>query len=83
MSGTIPAVLRAAVVARAEGRCEYYLKPQIGFFPHEVEHVIAIKHGGQTATDNLALACFQCNRYKAVISHRYQSGTGGSSQAIL
>lgn len=36
----------------------------MSFFPHEVDHVIAQKHGGDTTADNLALACFECNRYK-------------------
>jgi hypothetical protein len=29
-----------------------------------VDHVIAEKHGGQTALDNLALSCTVCNRRK-------------------
>lgn len=32
--------------------------------PHEVDHVIAEKHGGQTDEGNLALACMICNKYK-------------------
>jgi hypothetical protein len=32
--------------------------------PFEVEHVIPVKHGGETEAANLALACFYCNRYK-------------------
>ncbi len=34
------------------------------FYPHEVDHVIAQKHGGKTALDNLAFSCFECNRHK-------------------
>jgi len=30
----------------------------------EVEHIIALKHGGRTRADNLALACYPCNAYK-------------------
>jgi len=33
-------------------------------FPHEPDHIIAIKHGGRTTGDNLAYACFDCNRAK-------------------
>jgi hypothetical protein len=55
---------RTAVIERANGRCEYCHKPQVLFFAHEVDHVIARKHGGETALDNLAFACFECNRYK-------------------
>jgi hypothetical protein len=31
---------------------------------HQIDHVIALKHGGQTSLANLALACQLCNRYK-------------------
>jgi hypothetical protein len=33
-------------------------------FVHQVDHIIAEKHGGLTETDNLALACAICNKYK-------------------
>jgi hypothetical protein len=36
----------------------------VAFFPHEIDHVIAEKHGGKTKTDNLAFACWRCNRHK-------------------
>ncbi len=32
--------------------------------PHEPDHVIATQHGGETTLENLAHACFQCNRLK-------------------
>jgi 5-methylcytosine-specific restriction endonuclease McrA len=31
---------------------------------HEIDHVIALKHNGQTVEDNLALCCTLCNRFK-------------------
>jgi hypothetical protein len=31
---------------------------------HEIDHVIAEKHGGETHFDNLALCCTLCNRRK-------------------
>jgi len=31
---------------------------------HEPDHIIAKKHGGETALGNLANACFDCNRFK-------------------
>jgi hypothetical protein len=34
------------------------------FFPYEPDHIIAEKHGGETSAENLALACFDCNRFK-------------------
>jgi hypothetical protein len=33
-------------------------------FPHEIDHVISRKHGGTSDPENLALACYLCNRYK-------------------
>jgi len=64
MPAFVPAATRSAVIGRARGRCEYCHKPQISFYPHEVDHVVALKHGGETSLDNLAFACFQCNRHK-------------------
>ena len=61
----IPATLRRAVVERAHGRCEYCGVPEDATLAaHEPDHVIGEQHGGATALDNLALACFRCNRYK-------------------
>jgi hypothetical protein len=31
---------------------------------HEVDHIIAEKHGGSSDEANLAYACAQCNRFK-------------------
>ncbi len=33
-------------------------------FPHEPDHIIAIKHRGPTQAANLAYACFECNHAK-------------------
>lgn len=55
----IPTMLRRQVIERAQNRCEYCLLPaEVAFFPHEVDHVIAEKHGGATNIDNLAFACW-------------------------
>ena len=57
--------LRPLVVTRASGRCEYCLLHQSDAgLPHEVDHVISRKHGGATQAENLAFACYLCNRYK-------------------
>jgi 5-methylcytosine-specific restriction endonuclease McrA len=61
----IPAALRQLVFERARGRCEYCLIHQdVSIYSHEVDHIIALKHGGQTQAHNLAVACLPCNRYK-------------------
>lgn len=61
----IPAALRRRVCKRAGTRCEYcLLAEEHAFFPYEADHIIAEKHGGATTADNLAWACFDCNRFK-------------------
>ncbi len=65
MSNYISASLRRRVYERAGGQCEYCLIPQVAVFvPHEIDHIVARKHGGQTEADNLALACSVCNKRK-------------------
>jgi 5-methylcytosine-specific restriction endonuclease McrA len=50
----IPAALRRLVEERVNRLCEYCLLPaDVSFFPDEVDHVIAEKHGGATNADNL------------------------------
>ena len=57
--------LRREVRNRARKRCEYCLISEADtHFPHEPDHIIAKKHGGATAPENLAWACFDCNRFK-------------------
>jgi HNH endonuclease len=61
----IPASLRRLVVKRARNCCEYCLIPQeIVLAKHQVDHVIAEKHGGETVSENLALSCTLCNQAK-------------------
>jgi hypothetical protein len=45
--------------------CEYCrILERFTLAEHEVDHVIAVKHGGRTVLDNLALCCTVCNRFK-------------------
>ena len=61
----IPVELRQVVIARAGERCEYCLLPQVAtLHKHELDHIIPRQHRGATDIDNLALACFRCNRHK-------------------
>jgi hypothetical protein len=66
MSDTyIPTALRRLVYERAGGRCEYCLIPDtVVLVAHQVDHIVAEKHGGLTEADNLALACVLCNKHK-------------------
>ena len=65
MSPADTRALRPHVRARAQGRCEYCHLPEEADFAHyEIDHVIAEQHGDQTALENLAYACFDCNKRK-------------------
>jgi HNH endonuclease len=62
MSRYISNKLRELVVKRAGYCCEYCLLPlEDSFFPYHIDHVISLKHGGQTILSNLALSCMLCN----------------------
>ena len=61
----IPAALRRQVYERAKGCCEYCLIPDLAAFSaHEIDHIVAEKHGGLTEAENLALSCTLCNKHK-------------------
>ncbi len=61
----ISAQLRRAVKERAKGACEYCgVSDDVTLAPHEPDHIIAEQHGGATELENLAYACFRCNRFK-------------------
>jgi hypothetical protein len=61
----IPAALRRLVTERARGYCEYCLMHQDDSpDSHQIDHIIAVRHSGQTASENLALACAECNHFK-------------------
>lgn len=65
MSSYVTGELREFVAARAERLCEYCLiHEEDTFFQCQVDHIISLKHGGQTDIDNLAYACVICNRNK-------------------
>ena len=62
---TWPEGVRKLVQARAYDRCEYCLLARADAgLPHEIDHVISRKHGGTDDLENLAFACYLCNRYK-------------------
>jgi HNH endonuclease len=61
----VSAPLRRLVVERAGNRCEYCGIPEAATFAaHELDHIVAQKHGGQTEPGNLALSCALCNKHK-------------------
>lgn len=73
----VPAAVRRLVVERARSCCEYCLLPSaVAFFPHEVDHVVAEKHGGATEAENLAFTCWRCNRHKGTDLSSFDPDTG-------
>ena len=65
MSRYVSEEKRKTVIARAKNSCEYCrLHQSDAFQKHQIEHIIALKHGGSSDLDNLALACTDCNFHK-------------------
>lgn len=57
--------LREQLRGRAQDCCEYCRLPQAHtVLPHEMDHIRAEKHRGETSLDNLCWACAQCNGSK-------------------
>ena len=62
MSRYIAEALRLFVAQRANFCCEYCLLPEYAsFYTFHIDHIISIKHGGLTESENLANACPICN----------------------
>ena len=62
----ISPALRDLVRQRAAGKCEYcHVVERWQYVPFTVDHIIPLAEGGDDDPDNLALACFHCNRRKA------------------
>jgi hypothetical protein len=56
---------RQAVYTRSNGCCEYCRISQLdATSSFHIDHIRPVKHGGSNESDNLCLACYQCNRYK-------------------
>ena len=65
MARWISAELRQTIADRAKLLCEYCLiAEQDTFYGCEVDHIISLKHGGSSESENLAYACALCNRAK-------------------
>ena len=65
MSRYVSEAKRKTVVTRAKNCCKYCQLHQFDAFQkHQIEHIIALKHGGNSDLDNLALACTDCNFHK-------------------
>lgn len=65
MSRYIPDALRALVAQRANHRCEYCCLPaDKSYFAFHIDHIVSLKHGGETEANNLAYTCAICNLNK-------------------
>lgn len=53
------------IIERASGCCEYCRsRADFATQSFSVEHILPVSQGGETALDNLALACSGCNGHK-------------------
>lgn len=58
--------IKQRVRQRAKFLCEYcHTSERWQYVPFTVDHVLPVARGGKTELDNLALACFHCNRRKS------------------
>jgi hypothetical protein len=77
MAGKVSTELRRLTAERAHFCCEYCLLPQdFATHRHEPDHIVPVQHGGASESDNLAFACFSCNRYKGPNVGSYDPLTG-------
>jgi len=76
-SNLISSSLRQLVIERSQSCCEYCLIHQnFSLYSHEIDHIIAVKHGGKTSPENLALSCLPCNRHKGSDFATLEPNTG-------
>ena len=58
--------IQRLVRGRAQHLCEYcHTSEQWQYVRFTIDHVIPLSQGGTDDAENLALACFHCNRHKA------------------
>jgi len=57
--------LRVEIAHRARNRCEYCrIRQEDIEYTFHLDHIISLKHGGQTIESNLAFTCPDCNYNK-------------------
>lgn len=66
MPRKISQFIQLKVRKRAKYLCEYcHADERWQFVPFTVDHIVPISEGGTDSLENLALACFHCNRHKS------------------
>jgi len=62
--------MQAQIRRRAGALCEYcHTAEEWQYVPFTVDHIVPLAQGGANSLDNLALACFHCNRRKSAHPH--------------
>ena len=65
MSRYISEAFVGEIFTRSDGRCEYcHISIEDTYFGGEIDHIRSLKHDGTTESNNLALTCQPCNRFK-------------------
>lgn len=65
MSRYVSQAHRNVIASNAYFICEYCLIHQDdSYFSHQIDHIISLKHGGDSNLNNLAYSCITCNRNK-------------------
>ncbi len=63
----IPVEIRQSIMALDKRRCAYCLSPEVlSGIALTFDHIVPVAAGGETALDNLCLACRSCNEFKGV-----------------
>ncbi len=66
---------------RAAGCCEYCLRiEKVQSLTFHVDHILPVAHGGDDSSDNLCLACPDCNRAKGPNVAAFDPTTGALSR---
>jgi 5-methylcytosine-specific restriction endonuclease McrA len=75
--GRVSAEVKAIVIKRAKGCCEYcWSQEKYSPDPFSAEHIVPLSKGGLTTADNLALACQGCNNHKYTATEAIDPATG-------
>ena len=76
----VPEHVQELVRERANELCEYcHTSERWQYIRFTIDHIIPLSQGGTNDSENLALACFHCNRYKSSHSTGVDPETGLSS----